>query len=117
MALIILGSMLCFSVLQTKPLVHELLILLFATSTTPITFMLLARAAIYRDRTAGCPGCRRARIRQPNNDRFPPFLIYRLFPRFLAPRRPAWPTLQSRFQHSREFVDQSGWRTGFEVHP
>jgi multicomponent K+:H+ antiporter subunit G len=55
-AFIILGSMLCFSILQTRPLVHELLIALFTTLTTPVTFMLLARAAIYRDRTAGEPG-------------------------------------------------------------
>lgn len=52
-AFIILGSMLCFSVLETKPLVHEILIVMFTTVTTPITFMLLARAALYRDRTAG----------------------------------------------------------------
>ena len=52
-ACIILGSMLCFSVLQTKPLVHEVLILLFTTLTTPVTFMLLGRAALYRDRIAG----------------------------------------------------------------
>ena len=55
-ALIILGSILCFSVLQTRPLVHELLIALFTTLTTPVTFMLLARAAIYRDRTSGSLG-------------------------------------------------------------
>jgi multicomponent K+:H+ antiporter subunit G len=55
-AFIILGSMLCFSVLQTRPLVHELLIALFTLLTTPVTFMLLARAAIYRDRTGGKPG-------------------------------------------------------------
>ena len=55
-AFIILGSMLCFSILQTKPLIHELLIASFTILTTPVTFMLLARAAIYRDRTAGKPG-------------------------------------------------------------
>jgi len=54
--LIMTGSMLCFSVLQTKPLVHELLIALFVTLTTPVTLMLLARAALYRDRTMGMPG-------------------------------------------------------------
>lgn len=51
--LIILGSMLCFSVLETRPLVHEILIALFVTLTTPVTLMLLARAALYRDRTEG----------------------------------------------------------------
>ncbi len=53
MVLIVLGSMLCFSVLQTKPLIHELLIILFTSLTTPVTFMLLGRAALYRDRISG----------------------------------------------------------------
>lgn len=53
--LIMLGSMLCFSTLQTRPLVHELLIAMFVTLTTPVTLMLLARAALYRDRTMGNP--------------------------------------------------------------
>lgn len=51
--LIILGSMICFSVLQSRPLVHEILIGLFVTLTTPVTLMLLGRAALYRDRVAG----------------------------------------------------------------
>lgn len=50
---IVLGSMLCFSVLGTRLVVHELLIGLFATITTPVTLLLLARAAIYRDRVEG----------------------------------------------------------------
>ena len=53
MFLIILGSMLCFSVLESRPLVHEILIAVFVTLTTPVTLMLLARAALYRDRTEG----------------------------------------------------------------
>lgn len=52
-ALVSLGSILCFSVLGTRPVVHELLVLAFVTVTTPITLMLLARAAIFRDRGAG----------------------------------------------------------------
>src|SRR3546814_10123234 len=51
MAAILLASMLCFSVLQTRPVVHEILIALFVTLTTPVTLILLARAAIYRDRS------------------------------------------------------------------
>lgn len=51
--LIIMGSMLCFSVLESRPLVHEILIGVFVTLTTPVTLMLLARAALYRDRTEG----------------------------------------------------------------
>lgn len=54
---IVLGSIACFSTLQSRPLVHELLIIIFVTLTTPVTLMLLARAALYRDRTeaAGPP--------------------------------------------------------------
>jgi len=51
MAAILVASMLCFSVLQTRPVVHEILIALFVTLTTPVTLILLARAAIYRDRS------------------------------------------------------------------
>lgn len=50
---IIAGSMLCFSVLGSRPLVHEILIAVFVTLTTPVTLMLLARAALYRDRMEG----------------------------------------------------------------
>lgn len=51
MAAILLASALCFSVLQTRPVIHEILIAIFVTLTTPVTLMLLARAAIYRDRS------------------------------------------------------------------
>lgn len=51
--LILMASMVCFSVLQSRPVVHEILIGLFVTLTTPVTLMLLARAAIYRDRSEG----------------------------------------------------------------
>jgi multicomponent K+:H+ antiporter subunit G len=50
---IVLSSIICFSVLQSRPLVHEVLIMIFITVTTPVTLMLLARAALYRDRTEG----------------------------------------------------------------
>jgi multicomponent K+:H+ antiporter subunit G len=52
-ALVLAASMVCFTVLQSRPVVHELLIGLFVTLTTPVTLMLLARAAIYRDRSEG----------------------------------------------------------------
>lgn len=51
--LVLLASMLCFSVLQSRPVLHELLIAAFMVVTTPITFILLARAALYRDRSEG----------------------------------------------------------------
>jgi multicomponent K+:H+ antiporter subunit G len=53
--LICAASILCFSVLGTRLSVHEMLIVLFMTVTTPVTFMLLARAALYRDRIEGNP--------------------------------------------------------------
>ena len=53
MALIVLASIVCFSVLRSRLSVHEVLIGIFVTLTTPVTFMLLARAALYRDRAEG----------------------------------------------------------------
>lgn len=53
---ILVASMICFSVLQSRLVIHEVLIAVFLTITTPITLILLARAAIYRDRTEGKPG-------------------------------------------------------------
>lgn len=49
--MILAASICCFSVLQSRPVVHEILIGIFVTLTTPVTLMLLARAAIYRDRS------------------------------------------------------------------
>jgi multicomponent K+:H+ antiporter subunit G len=48
---VLLGSMLLFSVLQSRLVVHEVLIAVFVTVTTPVTLMLLGRAALYRDRS------------------------------------------------------------------
>jgi multicomponent K+:H+ antiporter subunit G len=53
MASILIGSALYFSVLETRLVVHEILIAVFVTLTTPVTLMLLVRAALYRDRTEG----------------------------------------------------------------
>lgn len=47
---IVLASIVCFSVLGSRPVVHEILIGVFVTVTTPVTLMLLARATLYRDR-------------------------------------------------------------------
>lgn len=47
---ILVASMLCFSVLRGRPSVHEILIAVFLTVTTPVGLMLLVRAALYRDR-------------------------------------------------------------------
>jgi multicomponent K+:H+ antiporter subunit G len=53
LACILAASMLYFSMLQARPVLHELLIAGFVTITTPVSLMLLARAALYRDRRAG----------------------------------------------------------------
>ncbi|TCZ59665.1 monovalent cation/H(+) antiporter subunit G [Roseicella aquatilis] len=50
---VLLASMLFFSALQTRLVLHELLIAGFIVLTTPVTLMLLARAALYRDRREG----------------------------------------------------------------
>jgi multicomponent K+:H+ antiporter subunit G len=48
---ILLASIICFTVLQSRPVVHEILVAIFITVTTPVSLMLLARSALYRDRT------------------------------------------------------------------
>jgi multicomponent K+:H+ antiporter subunit G len=50
---IVFASIVFFSVLGSRPIVHEMLIWAFITITTPVTLMLLARAALYRNRTEG----------------------------------------------------------------
>ena len=44
------ASMIYFSALGTRPVLHELLVIVFVTTTTPITLMVLVRAARFRDR-------------------------------------------------------------------
>jgi multicomponent K+:H+ antiporter subunit G len=62
---ILIASMVFFSVLQSRPVVHEILIAVFTTVTTPVTLILLARAALYRDRTEnndGVPAYEQAQV-------------------------------------------------------
>jgi multicomponent K+:H+ antiporter subunit G len=49
MGCIAMASMLYFSALQTRPVLHEVLLVLFVLVTTPVTLMLLVRAALFRD--------------------------------------------------------------------
>ena len=51
--LILAGSMLHFSGLEGRPVLHEILIGAFMTLSTPVTYMLLVRAALHRDRAEG----------------------------------------------------------------
>lgn len=48
---ILIASIIFFSILQSKPILHEVLITVFVVITTPVTLMLLSRAVIHRDRT------------------------------------------------------------------
>ena len=52
---ILIASMLFFSVLQMRFVLHEILITVFVTLTTPVTLMLLTRAAMLRDQAEGNP--------------------------------------------------------------
>ena len=51
--LILIGSMLHFSGLESRPVLHEILIGVFMALSTPVTYMLLVRAALHRDRAEG----------------------------------------------------------------
>ena len=48
---ILVASIIFFTVLQSRPVLHELLITAFVFVTTPVTLMLLTRAAMHRDKT------------------------------------------------------------------
>jgi multicomponent K+:H+ antiporter subunit G len=52
-AFILAGSIVYFSVIQLRPVLHEILIGVFVTATTPVTLIFLVRAALYRDRVEG----------------------------------------------------------------
>jgi multicomponent K+:H+ antiporter subunit G len=51
--LTIAASMLLFTSLESRPVVHEVLIAVFAVVTTPVTYLLLVRAAVRRDSEGG----------------------------------------------------------------
>lgn len=48
-ACVALASMIYFSALGSRIVLHELLIIVFVTVTTPISLMVLVRAATFRD--------------------------------------------------------------------
>jgi multicomponent K+:H+ antiporter subunit G len=48
-ACIAFASMIYFSALGARPVLHELLIIIFVTVTTPISLMVLVRAAVFRN--------------------------------------------------------------------
>ena len=49
--LVLIGSMVFFTLHESRPVLHEILIGVFKTLNTPVTYMLLVRAALYRDQT------------------------------------------------------------------
>ena len=48
--LVLAGSMLHFGVVEARPVFHEIAIGLFLLFTAPVTYMLLGRAALLRDK-------------------------------------------------------------------
>jgi multicomponent K+:H+ antiporter subunit G len=58
---IVLASMIYFSVLQTRPVLHEILIMVFIIVTTPVTLIILVRAAMLRDRLESAQKTKRGR--------------------------------------------------------
>ncbi|HET7597846.1 MAG TPA: monovalent cation/H(+) antiporter subunit G [Burkholderiales bacterium] len=51
--LVLIGSMLSFGAFESRFVLHEILIGVFMTVTTPVTYMLLVRAAVHRDQLEG----------------------------------------------------------------
>lgn len=54
-AFILFASSVYSSVATGQLVLHEFLVMIFVLVTTPVTLMLLARAALYRDRAEGNP--------------------------------------------------------------
>lgn len=52
---ILIGSMIFFSAVAERPVLHEVIIAFFVTVTTPVTFILLVRATRYRGMDAAPP--------------------------------------------------------------
>ena len=62
---ILVASAICFSVLQIRLVLHEVLIAIFVTLTTPVSLMLLVRVAVFRERAEAAA---RARARPSSGD-------------------------------------------------
>jgi multicomponent K+:H+ antiporter subunit G len=55
-ACVAIASMIYFSTLGSRPVLHEVLIVVFITVTTPISLTILVRAALLRDRSENNEG-------------------------------------------------------------
>jgi multicomponent K+:H+ antiporter subunit G len=51
--LVLGGSLLYFTALESRLVLHEILIAVFVTVTTPVTYLLLGRAALRREQEPG----------------------------------------------------------------
>jgi multicomponent K+:H+ antiporter subunit G len=69
MGCVLLASMIFFTALQTRLVVHEVVIGILVVITTPVTLMLLGRAALHRDRLEGSDEVPKPTIRQNGTDR------------------------------------------------
>lgn len=65
---ILIASALVFSWIGGRLVIHELVIGIFLLITTPVTLMLLGRAALYRDRLAQAKGLPDDRRVEPGQD-------------------------------------------------
>lgn len=52
---VLVASMICSTMATGRPVLQEIVIAVFLTITTPVTLMLLARAALHRDRAESSP--------------------------------------------------------------
>lgn len=52
---ILVGSVLMYSTLGSRPVIHELFLGIMMMVTAPVTLMVLGRAALHRDRAEGRP--------------------------------------------------------------
>ena len=69
--LVLIASIVLFSALESRPVVHEIVIAVFMTISTPVTFMLLARASLYRDRIEGRPEAEAADLAEVSGQEMP----------------------------------------------
>jgi multicomponent K+:H+ antiporter subunit G len=52
---IALGSAIVFSALESRPVLHDFVLVVFVAVTTPITYTLLVRAAVLRESVGAAP--------------------------------------------------------------
>lgn len=68
---VMLASALLFSIVGDRVIIHEVVIGGLITLTTPVTMMILGRAALFRGEDPGVPRARRAGLKAPVTDAEP----------------------------------------------